>query len=484
MLIGGGGGMFLSPIPEPPGDPGALDRAAAVYTAAHGAMQRTKTTLTGVAGEVGGNGWTGDGATNFVARATALADAYGMTAGALARGAAGLTAFARDLTVAKHTAQQANTAVATANAAASALLSAQSAAEQRQSAADQTAQAATAARAHAAANPHSPGAQTAADNAGTAASDAQSAATSAWNQVTTLTTQWQADHTRALALIAQAQGQASHASAKAATAFDAAASELAGPGPHAARGGAHGVHGGSVWQTVIDKLAVWNDGAGWGLNGWGMFGMFVLGRAEFTAAERTAQYASASDGFDGAISAVFDRTGGFYGPNGWYAWQAKFNSAQDAKNLATSELSEAIGPTKGLAGKLIGRAGLGLAMASDIVTEIKPPSSFGPHGLLGGNTDRVMAGLNFAGSALALGSSFSIDAAGAVIAMIPGGQLVVGGVLLGTSAYFAGEFVYKHWPTIAHFGASALHDVEGAGSWAGHTASSLGHDISKALSWL
>lgn len=484
MLIGGSGGMFLSPIPEPPGDPAALDHAAAVYTAAHGEIQRTKATLTGVAGQAGGGDWTGIGATDFAGTTTTLADAYGLTAGALARGAVALKAFSHDLAAAKQTARQANAAVATANAAASALIGAQSAAELKQLAADDAAQTATTARAHAAANPHAPAAQTAADLAGAAANDAHSAATSAWNHVTTLTTQWQADHSRAVALIANAHTQATRASAKAATAFDAAATELAGGSPHGGRGAAHGVPGGGVWQTVIGKLATLNDHAGWGLNAWGSFGVVVLGRAGLNLAEKDAQYAEASEGYDAAISAVFDGNGGFFGPNGWYAWQAKFNEAQDAKIEAAADLDEAVAPTKGFVGGVLGRAGLGLGMASDLATELKPSASWGPDGMLGGNTDRVMAGLNFGASGLALGSSFGLDAAATVVAVIPGGQVVVGAVLLGTSAYFAGEFVYQHWSTIAHWGSDAWGALDSAGSWTGHTATSLGHDISKAWSWL
>ena len=54
---------------------------------------------------------------------------------------------------------------------------------------------------------------------------------------------------------------------------------------------------------------------------------------------------------------------------------------------------------------------------------------------------------------------------------------VVAGVMIGTAAYFAGEFVYQHWGDITH-------GIETAGSWLGHEASSLGSDIGKAFSWL
>lgn len=133
---------------------------------------------------------------------------------------------------------------------------------------------------------------------------------------------------------------------------------------------------------------------------------------------------------------------------------------------------------------VLGRGGLGLGMASDVVTEIAPTPSFGPDGLLGGNTDRVMAGLNFTASGLAFGGSLGIDAAAGVVAIIPGGQVVVGGVLIGTAAYFAGEYVYQHWGTIAGLGADAWHGIDSAGSWAGHQLSNIGGDVGKAFSWL
>jgi len=61
---GGSGGLFLSPIPVPPGDPGALSSAAGKYTAAHGEIQRQQTRLTGIAGQAGGSVWTGAGSAN------------------------------------------------------------------------------------------------------------------------------------------------------------------------------------------------------------------------------------------------------------------------------------------------------------------------------------------------------------------------------------------------------------------------------------
>ena len=57
MFIDGGGstgGLFLKPIPVPPGDPGALSKAAGTYTAAHGELERQQARLTGLAGQAGG----------------------------------------------------------------------------------------------------------------------------------------------------------------------------------------------------------------------------------------------------------------------------------------------------------------------------------------------------------------------------------------------------------------------------------------------
>lgn len=486
----GGGGMYLSPIPEPPGDPAALAAGAATYTAAHGELQRDHATLVSAASAVGGGQWTGAGAAGFASATSDLAAVYTLTATALAQGASTLKAYSAALATAKQTARQANAAVAVANAAADAMLRAQAAAEQAQAAASEADQTATTAQAHATANPHSPAAAAAADSARSAAHDAATAASGAWNKVTALTTAWEADRSRALALIAQAQAQASQAACAAAAGFTAAAGELQGKKPQPVNGGAAGVSAGNAWQTVVDKLAMWNDRAGWALNAWGAFGAYVLTKAEVGYLEAAAGFGTASAGYDEAIAAVLARTGGFFGPDGFYAAQEAFNAALKTRASAAGDLAEAIAPKAGSWGVMdvLGRAGLGLGMASDLVTELAPTPSFGPGGVLGGNTDRVMAGLNFAASGLALGSSLGVDAAVGALAVIPGGQIVVGGVLIGTAAYFAGEFVYQHWSTIAGWGTDAWHGIESAGSWAGrelgHLGSGIGSDIGKAFSWL
>ena len=109
-------------------------------------------------------------------------------------------------------------------------------------------------------------------------------------------------------------------------------------------------------------------------------------------------------------------------------------------------------------------------MASDVITFAAPTPSFGPGGILGGNTDRAMATANFAASGLALGSSLDIGLATTAMA-IPGVDVVVGGVLIGTAAYFAGEFVYQHWGNITHAVDGALN---AAGSWAEHAGQQSG----------
>jgi hypothetical protein len=373
--------------------------------------------------------------------------------------------------------------VATANADARALLTAQDTAELKQADAADTAQTAATARTHALSNPHSPSAQTAADTAQQAASDAQSAATSAWGTVTTLSGQWEASYGRAVALMGHAQTMERNASSKAAAGFDAATTELAGRTTHSARGGARGVSGSNAWSTVIAEAATINDRGGYGLTAWGAFGVFTLGKAETTYIVKATQYVDASNDLGDSALALFERRVGYFGPNGFKAMNENLNEAWAARKQAVSDLDEAVSPKDGFFDGVLGRAGLGVGMASDLVTEFAPAKSFGPDGMLGGNTDRLMAGLNFGASGLALGGSFGIDAAEAGIALV-GGPELVGAVLIGTSAYFAGEFVYQHWHTIAHLGADAWHGIEDAGSWSLHTGESIVNDITNPSSWL
>jgi hypothetical protein len=481
---GGGSGLFLSPIPVPTGDPGALDRAAGTYTSAHGEIDRNHATLTSAISQAEGASWQGTGAAAYIGAAQELAATYALTAAALARGATTLRAYATDLAAAQRTARLANAAVATANSAASALLAAEATAAQSQSAAQEASQASTSADAQAAANPHSAAAHLAAQNARTAASDAQSTASADQSRVSALSAAYESDRSRALALCAQAEQEARLAATRAAAGFDAASTGLMGKAPQPVRGGAQGVAGGTPWQALVTELADWNDKAGWALNSWGAFGAVLLSKAEVVYLEAQAGLGKAVGTFDDAVEAVMNGKGFF--SSGYYGAVQDLNDAFAARRAANAGLLDAIRPAGddwGVMG-VLGKAGLGLGMASDAVTMIAPPASWGPDGLLGGNTDRGLAAANLAASGLALGSTMDIGLATAAMA-IPGVDVVVGGVLIGTAAYFAGEFVYQHWDTISH---GVEHGIEAAGSWAGHEISSfgdgVGHDVSKALSWL
>jgi hypothetical protein len=476
----GGGGLFLTPIPVPPGDPAALTQAAGTYTAAQGAVSRDHATLASAASQAYGTAWQGTGAAGYVTATRDLVATYALTASALARGASTLRTYAADLTAAQATARQANAAVATSNAAAAKLLTAQGAAERSQAAATTAAQTSTTADATAAASPHSPSAQVAADHAKTAAGDAQSAADSDQRQLTALSSAWDSDYNRAVTLCARAQEQASQAATRAATGFSAASTGLMGKSPKPVRGNAQGVDGGSPWQDLIDRLADYNDKAGWGLNAWGAFGAVVLTKSEVVYLEAQADLGRKVGTFDDAVEAVMADKG-FFSSN-YYSAVDDLSGAFRARRAANADLLEAIRPAGNDWGAMgvLGKAGLGLGMASDVVTLAAPTPSFGPDGLLGGNTDRGMAAANLAASGLALGSTMDIGLASAAMA-IPGVDVVVGAVLVGTAAYFAGEYVYQHWGTISH-------GVEDAGNWVGHDATSLvgdaGHDIKKAFSWL
>ena len=361
--------------------------------------------------------------------------------------------------------------MATSNAAADAMLAAQAAASQAQTAADDAAQTATSAEAQATASPHSPAAKLAADNARSAATDAQSSAASAQSQLSALTGQYDADHARALSLCAQAEDQATAAASKAAAGFDAAVSELMGKSPRPVRGGAAGVPGGSAWDAVIGELAGWNDKAGWALNGLGAFGAITLSKAEvgFLKAAETTRVASQTE--DATFWAAFERRGSMLQ---WDRDRLALNAAVKNEGDAADALRVAINTKSGDLLGVVGKAGLGLGMASDVVTFLRPSSTFGSAGEV---TDRVMSGLNFSASGLAAGDAMGIGLAGAAMA-IPGVDVVVGGVLVGTAVYFAGEYVW------GRYGGDITHAAGEAGSWLGHQAESLTKDAGKVLSWL
>jgi hypothetical protein len=488
MLVSdGGGGLFLSPIPVPPGDPAALSSGAATYTAAQGEIERDRAGLTSAASQAGGTAWTGTGAAGYMAAASELAAGYSLASAALARGATALRSYASDLATAQQTAKAANAAVTTSNAAASAMLAAQSAASQAQAAADDAAQTATSAEAQATASPHSPAAKLAADNARSAATDAQSSAASAQDSLSAAAGQYDADYSRAVSLCAQAQEQATTAASRAASGFDSAMSELMGKSPRPVHGGARGIAGGGAWSDLIADVFRFNNAALTGavLNSWGAFGAVVLSRAGIGALEAAADTGRAFSSWGSAVDAITGNKGGFYSTQYYQKWD-NFLAAADEEKTAFGKFLTAIRPNPGDYGfgANFARAGLGVAMAGDVLTEWRPGASFGPGGMFGGNAARVAAGVNFAASGLALGSSLGYAWAGATIALIPGGQVVVAGVLIGTAAYFAGEFVYQHWNDVTSWGKDAWHSLEGVQSWADNEVSHFGHDIGKALSWL
>jgi hypothetical protein len=499
---GPGGGLFLSPIPVPQGDPAELSHAAGTYTAAQGEISRNHAALTGAASQAGGLQWSGTGAAGYLAATTDLAAAYAATSAALAKGASALRAYSASLATAKATAHQANAAVATSNAAASAFLAAQATAEQSQAAATDAAQASASADAQATANPHSPQAKATAENARTTASDAQSSATSAWNRVSTLSAQYEADHARAVSLCARAQQEAKQAAARAAAGFDAAANGLMGKSARPVPGGAKGDPGGGVWDTVIDEIFLWNNKPyiQTALNGWGAFGAVVLGRSELGFLESKAATGVALSTWGSTFDDIQAGNKGWLSSNIYKEWEAVIGATREQQS-AWSKFLDAFRPKPGDYGfgANFARAGLGVGMLSDALTEWRPGPSYGPGGMFGGNAFRVAAGVNFAASGIALGSSLGYAWAGAALAIIPGGQLIVGGVIVATSLYFAGAFVYQHWNDVVSWSKDAWHGIEDANNWAnnelnklgsgivnegGKLASGFGHDVGKVISWL
>jgi hypothetical protein len=467
--------MFLSPVTVPTGDPAALLSAAATYTAAHGQVERDHTSLTGTISQADGAAWSGDGAVGFHLVVQALASAYEMTASALAKGASTLRTYAHDLQAAQATAHRANAAVADANRLATSLLDAQGTARSAQTDAEGKARTATLAESQAATQPHSPTAQSSASTARSAATQAQSTATQAWNTVSSLSTQYGAAASHAQALIGQFHAQ-SAAAVRAAAGFAAAAADLVGVTTKPVKGGAHGVTSGeTTWAEIVE----WNDHVGWGLNTWGVISTALVGKAGI-------KYEQSVTEFDQAVEEELDPflnhvLSGVPPDNAWAPAMGTANKAYSELNAARNGLRDSVIPTRWNALDILGKAGYGLSMASDVVTFISPPASFGPDHLLGGNTDRGMAIANFAASGLALGGGLGWEAAITALDFIPGGQIVVGGVIVGTGLYFAGEFFYEHWDTISN-------GVSKAADWAGHELSSgfhgAEHGLSSAVGWV
>jgi hypothetical protein len=479
----GGSGLFLSPVPIPPGDPAALSRGAATYSAATAEIERNRAMLTAAAGQAGGAAWAGTGAAGYMSATSELAVCYGLTAAALASGATALRAYAASLATAKETARRANAAVATANAAASALLNAQQAAADAQTAAVNAAADATTAEAHATANPHSPAAQVAAQSARTAATDAQSASDTAQGRVSTLTAQYDADRAIALRLSSLAQEEARQAAVRAGAGFDAAANELIGKSARPIPGGAHPVTGPSPWQRIITTLAGWNGNRVVGAiaSGLGVFGAVLLSRNEYNYLGKLSELADSQVAEDDAFRAFLSGRGSL---DDWLTSVDRFSNSLTEHSDALKELQDAVTAGDGGLMDAIGKAGLGVAIVSDIIVIAAPGKSYGPGGLFGGNDDRAMASANLAASGLAIGGDLGIDAATAALA-IPGVDVIAGGVLIGTGAYFAGEYVYSHYGhDIAKLGEQAWDDLGTANNWVNNQVDDLGHDVSKVLSWL
>lgn len=122
---------------------------------------------------------------------------------------------------------------------------------------------------------------------------------------------------------------------------------------------------------------------------------------------------------------------------------------------------------------MVGKLGAGIA--SDIYSEFRPSDAFGSSGEV---LDRVSSGLNITASGLALGDAADIGAA-TLLMGVPGVDVVVGGVLIGTAAYATAELVWQHygndikhgWHDAEHVASSGWHDVK---DLAGDVGSFLG----------
>jgi hypothetical protein len=472
MLPDGQGELFLATIAVPPGDPAALAAGARTYTAAHGEIERNRAALAAATEQVGGPAWQGMGASSYATFTTDLAATYGVTASGLAQGATALRSYSTALAKAQETARQANTAVGVANASAGRYLDAQATAQQAQVSADNATQAATTADDQATANPHSPSAKLAADNARSAANDAQSAADGAANQVSEAAAVYDADRARAMSLISEAQSQASHAASAASAGFDAAMAQVAGAKPHAPHGGAKGVLGSPTWLKLTDDVNEWATflGGAWTVPSGIAFVKEAV--SYFDAAGKMSVSAGELGEATDAYKAAYDA---FYGvpitqrTQGWFDMMAKqramesaaADAAGDAKELTTAQkdLADSLVGTDSMMGKF-GAGMYGVAIAADIYTEFRPSDAFGSTGEV---LDRVNAGLNMAASGLALGDMAGVAVAGTLMA-IPGVDVVVGGVLIGTAAYSTAELIWQHHVAIGH---EVEHLADDVGSWLG-----------------
>jgi hypothetical protein len=476
MLPDGQGELFLATIAVPPGDPAALAAGARTYAAAHGEIERNRAALSAASEQVGGPAWQGMGAASYATFTTDLAATYAVTASGLAQGATTLRTYSAALAKAQETARQANAAVAASNATASKLLDAQAAAEQAQASAAEAAQTASTAEDQATANPHSSSAQLAATNARSAANDAQSAADGAANQVSVLSGIYEADRARAVSLISEAQSQARNAASAASAGFDAAVTQVAGAKSHDPRGGAKGVLGSAKWLKLTDDVNEWLTGLG---GAWTVPSGVIFGRAALKYFQSADELAEATDDAEEANAIYKAAYDAFYGvpltqrTQGWFDLMAKqramlraeagqANAGTEAAD-AEKELQESVAGTEGVLGK-VGMGMYGVAIAADIYTEFRPSSAFGSTGEV---LDRVNAGLNMAASGLALGDAADLAVAGTLMA-VPGVDVAVGAVLIGTAVYSTAELVWEHE------GGAIKRDLHDVGHWASDVGSFLG----------
>jgi trimeric autotransporter adhesin len=476
MLADGQGELFLATIAVPPGDPAALAAGARTYTAAHGEIERNRAALAAATEQVGGPAWQGMGASSYATFTTDLAATYGVTAAGLAQGATTLRTYSTALAKAQETARQANAAVGVANASASRFLDAQASAQQAQASADNAAEAATTAEDQATANPHSSSAQLAATNARSAANDAQSASDSAASQVNVMSGIYDADRARAMSLISEAQSQASHAASAASAGFDAAAGQVAGSKAHNPHGGAKGVLGGAKWLKLTDDVNEWVTGFE------GAFavpagGIFLRAASRYFGA--AADLDEATDDAKAATTAYQEAYDAFYGvpltqrTQGWFDLMAKQRAMQAAQadeaadGIEAAKAEQALGESIADTGSLVGKFSMGmygLAIASDIYTEFRPSTAFGSTGAV---LDRVNAGLNMAASGLALADAADLAVAAPLMA-IPGVDVAVGAVLIGTAVYSSAELLWEHE------GGAIKRDLHDVGHWASDVGSFLG----------
>jgi uncharacterized protein YukE len=235
--------------------------------------------------------------------------------------------------------------------------------------------------------------------------------------------------------------------------------------------------------SLIDQVASANDKAGWVLNAWGIAGAFLTAKAAAAYAGSVEAYRAASEAAGGANSAKWNM-GDQPERSQWSSLMREAKTAKGEMAEAHDDFETSMAPEAGSWGVMdtLGRAGLVLGMGSDVVTLLGPSKPWGPGDALGGNFDRGMAAANFAASGVALSSSLGMTfGMEGVLMAVPGVDVAVGVVMVGTTLYFTGEFVYRHWSDITHFATGAWHTVS---SWGGDVARGAGSLWHSATSWL